>query len=121
MSELCFHCGEPLSKTVHYLPILGEERPLCCLGCYAVAQTIVENQLENYYLERSVISPTAPLLSELETLKGYDHPDTQQQFIHREQNLACADLSVAGVSCAVCALMKNALLKRLRLNKQLSI
>ncbi|MFO1391487.1 MAG: heavy metal translocating P-type ATPase [Agitococcus sp.] len=103
MSELCFHCGEPLSKTVHYLPILGEERPLCCLGCYAVAQTIVENQLENYYLERSVISPTAPLPSELETLKGYDHPDTQQQFIHREQNLACADLSVAGVSCAACA------------------
>ena len=103
MSELCFHCGEPLSKTVHYLPILGEERPLCCLGCYAVAQTIVENQLENYYLERSVISPTAPLPSELETLKGYDHPDTQQQFVHREQQLACADLSVAGVSCAACA------------------
>ncbi len=102
-SAACFHCGEPLLKTVHHLQILGEERELCCLGCYAVAQTIVENGLESYYLERRVISPTAPLPSELEALKGYDHPDTQQQFVHREQDLACAELSVAGVSCAACA------------------
>lgn len=99
----CFHCGEALPKTVHYLKILGEVRGLCCLGCYAVAQTIVENKLDNYYLERQIVSSTAPLPTELEALKGYDHPDTQQHFMHREQQLACAELSVAGVSCAACA------------------
>ncbi|HMY29297.1 MAG TPA: heavy metal translocating P-type ATPase metal-binding domain-containing protein, partial [Agitococcus sp.] len=59
MSESCFHCGEPLPATPYRLTILGKEQPLCCLGCYAVAETIVQNDLESYYLERTVISPTA--------------------------------------------------------------
>ncbi len=103
MTDACYHCGEPLPSSPYHLNILGANRALCCMGCYAVAETIVTNGLESYYLERSVISPTAPLPSELEQLKGYDHPDTQQQFVHRENNLACAELSVEGVSCAACA------------------
>ncbi|HNI64025.1 MAG TPA: heavy metal translocating P-type ATPase metal-binding domain-containing protein, partial [Agitococcus sp.] len=83
MSEPCFHCGEPLPTAPYRLTILGKEQPLCCLGCYAVAETIVQNGLENYYLERTAISPTAALPEALEQLKGYDHPDTQKQFMHR--------------------------------------
>ena len=73
---------------------------MCCLGCQAVAQSIVDAGLEHYYLERTEISPTAPIPENLELLAGYDHPDTQAQFVHREDNLACAELSVEGLSCA---------------------
>ena len=76
---------------------------MCCMGCYAVSEAIVSAGLEHYYQERDVISPTAPLPEALSVLQGYDHPDTQQQFIHRERDLACAELSLEGVSCAACA------------------
>ena len=79
-SAACFHCGEPLLKTVHHLQILGEERELCCLGCYAVAQTIVENGLENYYLERRVISPTALYNHAYRTLHTHDSYKKSERF-----------------------------------------
>lgn len=103
MMSGCYHCGEPLPGTPFRFTVLGEERDLCCMGCYAVAESIVNAGLENYYLERETVSPTAALPEALDALKGYDHPDTQQQFVHREQNLACAELSLEGVSCAACA------------------
>ncbi|HNE92000.1 MAG TPA: heavy metal translocating P-type ATPase metal-binding domain-containing protein, partial [Agitococcus sp.] len=121
MSESCFHCGEPLPATPYRLTILGKEQPLCCLGCYAVAETIVQNDLESYYLERTVISPTAAVPEALEQLTGYDHPDTQKQFIHREQDLACAELSVEGVSCAACAWLIEKRLTQEQSVKQVSL
>ena len=99
----CYHCGQPLPKRPLEIKILGENRLMCCLGCQAVAQSILESGLENYYLERTEISPTAPLPEKLESLAGYDHPDTQAQFVHREEDYACAELSVEGLSCAACA------------------
>jgi Cu2+-exporting ATPase len=99
----CFHCGEALPAKSFQFKVLGEMREMCCMGCYAVTEAIVSAGLEHYYQERDVVSPTAPLPEALTILQGYDHPDTQQQFIHREQHLACAELSVEGVSCAACA------------------
>ena len=99
----CFHCGEPLPAKPYQFKVLGEMRDMCCMGCYAVSEAIVSAGLEHYYQERDVISPTAPLPEALSVLQGYDHPDTQQQFIHRERDLACAELSLEGVSCAACA------------------
>ena len=43
---------------------------MCCLGCQAVAQSIVDAGLEHYYLERTEISPTAPIPENLELLAG---------------------------------------------------
>ena len=74
-----------------------------CVAGLLCRYRIVNAGLEHYYQERDVVSPTAPLPEALTILQGYDHPDTQQQFIHREQHLACAELSVEGVSCAACA------------------
>jgi copper chaperone CopZ len=99
----CFHCGEVLPAQPYQFKVLGEMRAMCCMGCYAVAEAIVDAGLEHYYQERDVISPTAPLPEALEVLQGYDHPDTQQQFLHREHDFACAELSIEGVSCAACA------------------
>lgn len=103
MTGTCYHCGEPLPARPLDVTILGEIRPMCCAGCQAVAAAIVDSGLENYYLERSEISPTAPLPDKLEILAGYDHPETQSQFVHREDELACAELAVEGLSCAACA------------------
>ncbi|PTQ88499.1 heavy metal translocating P-type ATPase [Agitococcus lubricus] len=118
----CFHCGEVVPPDTQFsLQILGETRHLCCMGCFAVAETIVSAGLESYYLERDTISPTAALPEALERLKGYDHPDTQRQFIHREQELACAEISLEGVTCAACAWLIEKRLQQEPAVKQASV
>lgn len=101
-SDHCFHCGDALPHTPFLTPILGEPRAMCCLGCQLASESIVEAGLENYYLDRTEISRTAPLPEGLELLTGYDHQAVQQAFVYQENDLSCADLSVAGLRCAAC-------------------
>ncbi len=50
----CFHCGDPLPATQSYLTLINDSpRNMCCAGCQAVAQTIVDAGLEDYYTLRS--------------------------------------------------------------------
>ncbi len=99
----CFHCGDTLPKSPLYSLILAELRPMCCLGCQLASQSIVEAGLESYYLDRTVVSRTAPLPEGLALLTGYDHAQIQQAFVYHEQGLSAADLSVIGLRCAACS------------------
>jgi Cu2+-exporting ATPase len=50
----CYHCNEPLpTQGLWSARVLGEERPMCCAGCQAVAQAIVASGGENYYVQRT--------------------------------------------------------------------
>ncbi|MDZ4297668.1 MAG: heavy metal translocating P-type ATPase [Moraxellaceae bacterium] len=103
----CYHCGLPNPQlgaaTRYQTVVLDQTRDFCCPGCVAVAQCIVEGQLENYYQERDGLNPTATQPVPDELLQRYDHPVIQQDFVHREGRFACSDLSLEGISCAACA------------------
>ena len=56
MNEIaaCFHCGQPVAAAADWhVNIDGVERAMCCPGCAAVAQTIVDIGQTSYYRERS--------------------------------------------------------------------
>lgn len=56
MNEIaaCFHCGQPVAPSANWrVSIEGVERAMCCPGCAAVAQTIVDIGQASYYRERS--------------------------------------------------------------------
>lgn len=101
----CFHCGLPVEKGSRFQSvILGENRHFCCMGCQAVAESIVESGLENYYLDRNkVASGPAALPESLQALLAYDHPATQKEFVHHEGEIASCELSLENMSCAACA------------------
>ena len=43
----CFHCGLPVAAGTRFcIAFDGQMRSLCCAGCEAVAQTIVDAGLE---------------------------------------------------------------------------
>lgn len=101
----CFHCGLKLVEgSIFYTPVLGQARPMCCPGCQAVAQAIVDNGLESYYQFRTEKALKGdPLLdSTLEKLKAYDHPDIQQEFVVKDGAQNQIQLTVEGISCAAC-------------------
>lgn len=103
----CFHCGLPVPPgSTWTVTIANEPRPMCCPGCAAVAQTIVDNNLSDYYLNRDSYSPTADgeALVPAE-LRLYDTPEMLEQFTEsaRDDVDACeAVFSLEGIRCAAC-------------------
>ena len=54
LSLRCYHCNEPVpAKGLWSAWVLGEDRPMCCAGCQAVAQAIVASGGESYYAQRT--------------------------------------------------------------------
>ncbi len=102
--EHCFHCGEPVPDGAHY-PIHYQERvePTCCLGCQAVAQTIIGSGNADYYRLRTDLPKTAEAaLEELKNLKLYDLPEVQQSFVKNDGDLREAHLILEGIVCGAC-------------------
>jgi len=102
----CYHCGLPIpSETRHYVLIDGRERRMCCVGCEAVAQSIVDNGLVDYYRHRDAMPETRreAMPVELQELGLFDHPDFQKSFVrpvgeHERE----ASLILEGITCAAC-------------------
>ncbi|MDR9435484.1 MAG: heavy metal translocating P-type ATPase metal-binding domain-containing protein, partial [Thiohalophilus sp.] len=101
----CFHCGQPVPPGSHYQAVIdGEARPMCCPGCEAVANAIVESGLEDFYRYRTENAPNpAQLVPEaLKTLDLYDRPEVQQRFVSGEPEEREASLILEGITCAAC-------------------
>mgnify|MGYP006165832743 CR=1 FL=1 len=77
----CFHCGEPVPTGSNFtLEIKGIVQPMCCPGCQAVAQTILECGLASYYEHRTAPGIKGELVpSELAALTHYDLAEVQQE------------------------------------------
>lgn len=108
MSELsnCYHCGLPVPEHLDlHVEILDKPRPMCCLGCQAVARAIVENHLEDFYRHRteSTATPEKLVPEALRELELYDNEKLQASFVHEQGgSLREASLILEGIVCAAC-------------------
>jgi len=103
----CFHCLQPIPKGVDLTVTFdGAPQPVCCAGCQAVAETIIEHGLSAYYKHRDLDKPqqTPILPDELKNLEVYDHPDVQKEFVRElEGDLQQAALTISNITCSACA------------------
>lgn len=102
----CFHCGEDVPEGFDLsVAVDGVEQPMCCHGCAAVAQAIVDNHLEDFYHHRTDKAPTPEELvpEALQELKIFDNDSVQQSFVHQKPGeLREASLILEGIVCAAC-------------------
>ncbi|MEJ2576587.1 MAG: heavy metal translocating P-type ATPase metal-binding domain-containing protein, partial [Gammaproteobacteria bacterium] len=102
----CFHCGLPVPRGADYrVVVFGEPRPLCCHGCQAVAQAIVDGGLESFYEHRTAASrrPEELVPEQLARLAVYDQAALQQSFVAVDaENLSTTSLILEGITCAAC-------------------
>ncbi len=84
--------------------VLGQSRELCCPGCQAVAETIVQNGLEHYYSHRSEAAKNPQQLPQAlpDELALYDRRDVQQPFVEQSGEWRETSLLIEGISCAAC-------------------
>lgn len=102
----CFHCGLPVVDGLDLeMTIDGEARPMCCHGCLAVAQAIVDAGHANFYRVRSEAAATGELLVPdfIRETEVYDNPEIQQQYRHALPDGDCEiSLMLEGITCAAC-------------------
>ncbi|MCP4077881.1 MAG: cadmium-translocating P-type ATPase [Gammaproteobacteria bacterium] len=112
----CFHCGLPLNGCELTVEIEDQKQPMCCAGCQAVAQAIVNSGNNSYYRFREEKSVTGKeLVPEfLAKIKVYDHPVVQQQFVHSQSgNIKQVSLIIEGIVCAACIWLNEQYLRQL--------
>ncbi|QDP02948.1 cadmium-translocating P-type ATPase [Thalassotalea sp. PS06] len=106
MNMDCYHCGEivpaGLDLTVN---IHGKDEPMCCIGCQAVAEAIVDNNLDDYYRFRTEKGNkvNADIPEQLQVNQFVDDQQLQSEFTFESDGHQETILSVEGMSCAACA------------------
>ncbi|WP_028870402.1 heavy metal translocating P-type ATPase [Psychromonas arctica] len=102
----CFHCGEPNpNNTPFKVTINGVQQKMCCPGCEAIAQTIVDSGLSSYYEHRTEVASKGEALipEELQQLEHYDIEQIQSDFTKSMGSTTEITLTIEGISCAACA------------------
>ncbi|MHB0990891.1 MAG: heavy metal translocating P-type ATPase [Burkholderiales bacterium] len=116
-SSQCYHCGQPVPPRLGlYVQIETLQRAMCCRGCQAVAQAIVDNGLADYYRSRTAMPESGQEIvpAEIKKLALYDHPDIQRSFvIDAGPHCKEAVLILEGITCAACVWLNERHLKQL--------
>lgn len=93
---------------------------MCCHGCEAVAQTIIDAGYTDFYRRRTdkPLAPAEPVPDFLEA-SAYDNPDVQAQFVSDRDHHDTSEgpdkqvsLIVNGITCAACAWLIESRLKQ---------
>jgi Cu2+-exporting ATPase len=88
---------------------------MCCIGCQALAQTIVDNNLTQYYEYRTEPAQKgADLVPDILKNKLLDEEILQSEFVYHEKGLKEAILTIEGISCAACAWLIEMKLKKFK-------
>lgn len=113
MNQICFHCGLPVSTTIYTTVINHIQRTMCCAGCQAVAQSIVEFGFADYYDTRSGFASTAKEFEIVPPeLRLYDA--AENQTLHADDtHYQQASLTLENLRCPACIWLIERRLMRL--------
>ncbi|MCL1065688.1 heavy metal translocating P-type ATPase [Shewanella olleyana] len=114
--QTCFHCNEPVLTGREFTTVIdNQEQLMCCPGCQAVSQAIIDSGLSSYYQFRSEpgSKQTALVPSELAQYSAYDLPEIQQDLVYSKDDEKTLSVSIEGITCAACAWLIEHKLKQL--------
>ncbi|HFL8824289.1 MAG TPA: heavy metal translocating P-type ATPase [Candidatus Azoamicus sp. OHIO1] len=121
----CFHCGLLIKSDCEFkIEINKVLRFMCCPGCLAVAEFILENNLNEYYSYREKPSPSIKesYFEDLKSFDIHDESEIQKDFINIKNNkIASVILLIDGISCAACTWLIERHLKNIRGIKIISL
>jgi Cu2+-exporting ATPase len=100
----CFHCGLEVTHPGRWFTeIEGRQQTMCCAGCQAVAQAIVDAGLDDYYRNRTTpASGPSGLPVELADLAIYDEPEIAERYLRVDGQTVETTLLMDGLRCGAC-------------------
>ena len=106
MDSRCYHCELALPPSESFsTQVLGEERFFCCPGCLAIAETICQNGLDQFYKYRSEKNNKAEevLPQEILEMEALDDTDVLSTITTNQNGFKSIELGIEGITCAACA------------------
>ncbi len=114
----CFHCQQMMPVSVPYAVHYQQQQySVCCTGCQAVAQLILDSGLMAYYEQREVApeKPQAEIPDHLlQELRLYDHDSVAEQHFVATDSGQEVILVIEGIVCAACVWLLERRLNRLQ-------
>ncbi len=104
-SRFCFHCGEPVPANCNLtIEAEGDVQPVCCSGCEAVANLILQSGQSRYYQFRTetAIKPADEDATIEESWRRYDERHSLWGSPLKDGRYELL-LQVEGIRCAACA------------------
>ncbi|MFK7857600.1 MAG: heavy metal translocating P-type ATPase [Granulosicoccus sp.] len=108
----CYHCAEPVPESGRWQVRFDDvERDVCCAGCQAVMQAIVDTNLGDYYRFRTEPAQFGvipdDLSARLDELAVFDEPEISDRYLRvtnegDSEGLVEVNLSVQGLRCGAC-------------------
>jgi Cu2+-exporting ATPase len=101
----CFHCGEPVPESLTLFVLRdGQQKPVCCQGCRAVAELIFSSGLGRYYQFRQDLGRKAEedIESDVQAWRSCDERESLwgAELAGGRRDLL---LQTEGIRCAACA------------------
>ncbi len=125
MTEKCFHCGEPVPPNLKlFVEIDKKQQAMCCYGCQAVAEQIIEFGLQDYYRHRTKLpdKPESIVPDTLQKLAVFNNPQVQSEFVSQgDDDSKEAKLIIEGISCPACVWLLESRLATLNGVKQVDV
>ncbi|AFT66793.1 heavy metal translocating P-type ATPase [Cycloclasticus sp. P1] len=108
---VCFHCGLEVPSTTKWgINFDGQWRAMCCPGCEAVAQAIINNGLADYYQKRTAYAVSMDSLSEeleFNTAASLETDCSNEEVIE-------TSLIIEGITCSACIWLLERQVQKLR-------
>lgn len=108
----CFHCAEQVYNSRQWqVEFDGAARDVCCVGCKAVMQAIIDSNLGDYYRFRTEPAQFGvipdDLSARLDELAVFDEPEISDRYLlasdgQGKDDLVEVNLSVEGLRCGAC-------------------
>jgi Cu2+-exporting ATPase len=114
-AKTCFHCALPIPANCNLtLSIDGQQQPVCCPGCKAVAELIRDSGMSQYYALREAPEPgVGRPPAEASEWQVFDSDDMVAAFTQNAGDDTEAILYVGGVYCSACSWLIESTLMRL--------
>ena len=102
VSQCCFHCLEPLAGSKYVARLTGGDKPVCCIGCQAVAEMIASTGLADFYDRRTSASPKPVGTGSQTAWQAYLQPEVVADFVRRGATTDSVELLIENLRCSAC-------------------
>ena len=104
-TSACFHCGEPVPSACDlHVEMQGRQQAVCCSGCQAVANLILQSGQSRYYQFRTA-NAVKPVEEDVDIGSSWQCYDERHSLWGSPLNNGRFELllQVEGIRCAACA------------------
>lgn len=104
MSNVCFHCGDPIPTGLDIASTLQDQRrEFCCYGCQAIAEHICGADLSMYYERRDTNTAKRSSSDTSALFDLLNDDDLYNEYVYQEAQQHTIQLSISGITCSACA------------------